>query len=412
MEVRYKKDMNHNYLILGYEREVGYEINMVINNKLNGLLKGNLHTFNGCTELYYDISSKQPLNRIYLKRELSFADVKGILRSLQLLLEELRRYLLNADCVVFDAEYCYCNPNNRKPEWIYYPEDKKGHGIRNLAEFLIERVNHAEHKAVDMAYRFYKMVKDDILTAKDLLELLEEYEEDEKVTTNVIENNIYEDDYVFETEEKEILQGRVPIPEHKIKQNQNTWLNIKNTIRKIFNWGFEEKNGGPGRKNVKLETEAYRKREEKRKKGVEFDRKESSLNCKEWMKRETPIEWETYGLEREDMYTGETRVMGVQNSTSTRRLRNLSKVGGSDISLQKLPCILGKMEDCSDIVLRDPSISRMHARIFEEDGELYLQDLNSTNGSYINNLELEGNETVKLKMGDEVIFGNLRYIYE
>ena len=80
--------------------------------------------------------------------------------------------------------------------------------------------------------------------------------------------------------------------------------------------------------------------------------------------------------------------------------------------MQKLPCILGKMVEWSDIVLRDQSISRMHARIFEENGELYLQDLNSTNGSYINNLELESNEIVKLKIGDEITFGNLRYIYE
>ena len=80
--------------------------------------------------------------------------------------------------------------------------------------------------------------------------------------------------------------------------------------------------------------------------------------------------------------------------------------------MERLPCVLGKMEECADVVLKDPGVSRMYARIFEENGEIYLQDLNSRNGSFINNLELEANEIVKLKVGDEVAFGNLRYIFE
>jgi pSer/pThr/pTyr-binding forkhead associated (FHA) protein len=44
---------------------------------------------------------------------------------------------------------------------------------------------------------------------------------------------------------------------------------------------------------------------------------------------------------------------------------------------------LGRSSD-NDVVLRDFSVSRHHARVEEKDGELYLVDLESTNGVRIN----------------------------
>ena len=38
LEARYKKDMNSNYLILGCEEKATYELNMICNNKIKGLL--------------------------------------------------------------------------------------------------------------------------------------------------------------------------------------------------------------------------------------------------------------------------------------------------------------------------------------------------------------------------------------
>lgn len=373
MEARYKKDMNHNYLILEYEESTYYEANMVLHNQIKGLLECHKQIFNGKTEMYYDISSKQPLSRIYTKRELKSEDVRLLLSSILRLLDELKRYLLSAENIVFDAEYCYCNLETKQPEWVFYPKCDAGNNMRNLAEFLIDRVDHGERVAVDMAYRFYKLVKDEILTRKELEKILEEYEEDkEEISAGNINNYVQNQDIFAESYQEEVKD------ESKQSENVTRWSLIKNFFRN------------------KISESAQKSRIE----NVTYTRNASIT------------EWETFGLEQENSYSGETVVMGIQSMTAARRLRSLSKGSDSYISLKKLPCVLGKMEDCADVVLKDPSISRMHARIYEEAGELYLQDLNSTNGSYINNLELESNETVKLKIGDEIMFGNLRYIYE
>ncbi|MBQ7767036.1 MAG: FHA domain-containing protein [Lachnospiraceae bacterium] len=404
MEVRYKKDMNHNYLILEYPNDIDYETNMMLKNRINGLLKGKKYKFNGCTELYYDITSKQPLSRIYEKRELSAVDVEGVLISIRNLHGELKRYLLSAEKVIFDPDYCYCNPESCRPEWVFYGKRADGNGLRNLAEFLIDRVNHGDKQAVDMTYRFYKMVKDDVLTIRELEELLEvnsrkENEEvdlkDKRQEDMILDfsNEIMETSHQMHFEDiSSAEEGKLAFYGRKIKQKIKELLEEKiKSIRPQQEHNYMRKDN---KRNINIKDKSEDARRGK------FE--EDTYNK----------EWETFGLEKNEYYTGETVVMGLKNPLDVRRLRSLSKGSKSIISLDKLPCTLGKMEEYADIVLNDPSISRLHVRLFEEDGEIYMQDLNSKNGSYINNLELEANEIVKLKLGDEVIFGNLRYVFE
>ena len=44
----------------------------------------------------------------------------------------------------------------------------------------------------------------------------------------------------------------------------------------------------------------------------------------------------------------------------------------------------------------------MHARIFSKDEDYFLEDLNSTNGTFKNGLKLKPYEQKKLSKGDEI----------
>ena len=59
--------------------------------------------------------------------------------------------------------------------------------------------------------------------------------------------------------------------------------------------------------------------------------------------------------------------------------------------------------------MRDKSVSRMHAQIDEAEGKLYIYDLNSTNGTYINGIKVVSGEN-EIKEGDEIRLGNLRFV--
>ena len=66
------------------------------------------------------------------------------------------------------------------------------------------------------------------------------------------------------------------------------------------------------------------------------------------------------------------------------------------------PFLIGKQENLADFSIPDDTVSRLHIRIDQKDGGYTLTDLNSTNGTTVNNRKLEANETVPLQVGDLV----------
>lgn len=70
------------------------------------------------------------------------------------------------------------------------------------------------------------------------------------------------------------------------------------------------------------------------------------------------------------------------------------------------PAIMGRSSD-ADVGLLDPEVSRRHARFDLARGVLYLTDLESSNGTFLNG-KLLGNEGIEVRPGDDIDVGNTR----
>jgi two-component system, cell cycle response regulator len=64
----------------------------------------------------------------------------------------------------------------------------------------------------------------------------------------------------------------------------------------------------------------------------------------------------------------------------------------------------------NDIVLDSDSVSRRHARVEHRDGRIYLTDLDSTNGTYVND-DSEPVRDTQLRRGDQVKIGDTIFKY-
>ena len=69
--------------------------------------------------------------------------------------------------------------------------------------------------------------------------------------------------------------------------------------------------------------------------------------------------------------------------------------------ITSIPKLLGRSED-ADIRLEDSTISREHCKFWMEDGECYLEDCGSSNGTYVNGALIE---RWILSRGDKILVG-------
>jgi pSer/pThr/pTyr-binding forkhead associated (FHA) protein len=64
---------------------------------------------------------------------------------------------------------------------------------------------------------------------------------------------------------------------------------------------------------------------------------------------------------------------------------------------------VGRGAGCAVVLTDDTFVSQVHARIFTRGGDVYVEDLGSTNGSLLNGETIV--EPVRLRRGDRVQFG-------
>lgn len=83
-----------------------------------------------------------------------------------------------------------------------------------------------------------------------------------------------------------------------------------------------------------------------------------------------------------------------------------SELGGQDILIDR-DMLVGRHQD-ANIVLQFGEISRRHAAFLLKDQALYLQDLNSSNGTFVNNIRIV--EETLLQDGDTIAFATLPFV--
>lgn len=75
---------------------------------------------------------------------------------------------------------------------------------------------------------------------------------------------------------------------------------------------------------------------------------------------------------------------------------------GQEFTLTKQVTVIGRDEQV-DVTIHAPSVSRRHARILQRDGDFYIEDLGSSNGTFVNGQRIE--QVTALHDGDRIALG-------
>lgn len=81
--------------------------------------------------------------------------------------------------------------------------------------------------------------------------------------------------------------------------------------------------------------------------------------------------------------------------------------GGRHAQSVRPPAVVGRARD-AELFLRDAEVSRRHARFEAHNGVVYLSDLGSSNGTFLNGRPVS--ESIEIREGDEIDVGTTRLI--
>ena len=187
-------------------------------------------------------------------------------------------------------------------------------------------------------------------------------------------------------------------------------------IGMLCTWGVSViKNKNRIRHEKKGHLEIQNKRENKK---VSEDSGKDKVNFKDSIERNTTSMQNTAEVlhQKEKISIsqkncGETVVLSANIVTGPATLVSREPGELATIYLQNELTVIGKMENAADAVIELPTVSRIHAKIRKREGEYYLTDLNSRNGTSVNGKILKGDEEYCLQDQDQIDFAQARYVF-
>jgi len=81
----------------------------------------------------------------------------------------------------------------------------------------------------------------------------------------------------------------------------------------------------------------------------------------------------------------------------------------ADIVIEKREFLVGRLADQVDCVLSNNAIGKVHAQIVNQDNSYYIMDLNSINGTFINDVRIDSNKECEINENDCIMFANSEY---
>ena len=355
-EVTYERDISRSYMKIPAVEKSCLDERLMVNRSYKGILPMEKCYVNGCGQYWYNISGHQALD--------SYCKLNGITQDFfELLilcvcrqLEILEWNLMDTRCLVVDPEYIFVNSSGEDVSFILYPNNTGDFGseLRQLMEYLLTKLNHSDKKGVHQVYQIYHKTLADGYSIADLKQ-------------TIMENRLQNDCEIEEVTEA------VQNVDMKMEEKESLWESTEKIIEKIAS----------------------------RVKDIFLYKKEN--------KEEVPIV--IYPQDKEEevpISIHPTVCLATSLGEPQGVLIYEGRLDCPDFELAKGSCILGKNPKVKLYLPRE-TVSQFHAKFEYNDKKYYIEDMNSTNGTFVNEEMLCYKEVRELVPGDILCFADAKY---
>ena len=101
----------------------------------------------------------------------------------------------------------------------------------------------------------------------------------------------------------------------------------------------------------------------------------------------------------------------LEDAMTESRHKLLDMITQEEFILGGKECYIGKLSGRGGLLLDYETVSRKHARMSIREGEWYIEDCGSSNGTFVNNYRLDQGEMIQLMQGDELRFADREYLF-
>lgn len=370
-EIIYERNMTGSYMKIPSPVNGGFDEKMILKKKIPGILPVEKCFVDGQGMYWYNISGKQSLDTYCRMKSVSAEFVEKIVLSICSQIEILEWNLIKVDRLMLDPELIYVANSTEEIIFSIYPEGNHvlAREFQSLMEYLITKVDHSNVEAVKVIYGIYEKSLSEAYSIMDIRdEIINKRQE--KLQLETVEKKKVEEKTVKTKESKESKEKIIERLIKHIKDELCSWLGIDEL-------------------KIKPKKQTVQKKDEKR------------------VKYEVSID-EAKEVVVPQMEIHPTVCLSEMPTFLEGRLRYEGNDGLTDIVLERKEQFVGQASD-NDFQIKKETISRQHAKISYIEDAYYIEDLNSTNGTFVNDEALSYKEKRRLMPQDSVKIADVFY---
>lgn len=410
-EVSYQRNIAGSYMKIPVSRINEFDERLILKKKLPGLIPVERCFMDGRGEYWYQITGKQSLDTYCRLQDVSVAFIEQVILSVCSEIEILEWNLLDINCLQLEPELVYISNQTQEVLFCVYPENTQdiSLGFQQLMEYLLTRIDHKDEEMVRLGYGIYEKTLREGYNILDIREFIVQRrnERNPQIQDNseidglgkategrrksdkvAKQDRIRNADRTGKQEEKGVLKKQVdetcPVSETGVRD----WRNELGKTQEI--WAAMQETWGRIRELFK--TPLIPERTKKK----ELSQADFFYDTEEEEELEPVIEIHP------------TVCIGQGNLREEGLLLYEGRDTYPDYHIQKEVCTVGK-DQASDLLLQKETVSRHHAKIRKMEDGYYIEDLNSTNGTYLNDELLSYKEPRLLHSSDLICFADVKY---
>lgn len=379
-EITYERNVNRSYMKIPAMQEGNFDETILLKKQIMGLLPVEKCYINGMGQYWYNISGKQALDAYCRVNTVNRTFFENIILRFCEQVEILEWNLIDSNCLVLDPEMVFIGNNGEEVSFVVYPFHRGNlfEEIQQLLEYLLTKLNHEDERAVKEAYAIYELTLSEGLSVGELKKHILDIRMEELVITDTKIKSHKE----FMEREHHFANN---IEEQESKEEKGWEIKLAAFLDKKLTYIYEKM--GKILEKTPFELQKYMTKKQEAIPNIVYPEDKEVV---------------------EQIEIHPTICISEEQMEPRGELMCVRRGEYPDFTLDKGVSIIGKNSKVQFRINRD-TISQFHARIDYLDKGYYIEDMNSTNGTYVNDILLSYKQRCRLTTGDRVRFADVIY---